>query len=204
MSASISGMSSVREATYCLLQREYLALVVVAGAAEGTEPHRLRRDRVQGREHIGEVAVDGGAFGGRGLRHERIRVHPAFDLLHDVEPGTDDARVLAQHVHPRNRHGSRFEGLHHPVLPIHLVGGGEERAGRLLAEDVLATPRGEQERGIALPALELPDNERLAGGEPRQLGPQKGFERPFVEAVGVGGAHRRQLGNVAHARVLIG
>ena len=173
-----------------------LALVVVAGPAEGTEPHGLRRHRVQGREHVGEVAVDGGSLGGRSLGHEGVRVDPSLHLLHHVELRADDAGVLAEQVHPRNRHRRRFESLHHPVLPVHLVGGPEELARRLLAQHVLPAAGLEEERRVALPPFELAHHERLAGGKARQRRAQESLESPFVEAVS--GPHRRQLGNVAH------
>ena len=179
-----------------------LPFVVVAGPAEGAEPHFLRRDRVQRREHVGEVAVDGRSLGGRRLGHEGVRVDPALHLLHHVELGADDARVVAQEVHPRHRDAGRLQRLHDPVLPVHRVGGGEELARRLLAQHVLPVAGREEERRVALPALELPHHERLADGPVRQLRAQIHLEGPFVEAVS--GPDRRQHGNVAHLAVLIG
>ena len=179
-----------------------LALVVVAGPAEGLEPDGRRRDRVEGGEDLGEMPVDSVPLSRRRLRHEGVREHAAVHLLHHVELRADDLRVLAQQVHPGDGHRGRAEGLHDPVLAVDLVSGGEELARGLLAKHELPVAGLEQERRIALPTFELPDLEPAPRRKVGQLRSKVTREGTLVEAMS--GPHRRHLGNVAHVRILIG
>src|SRR5690606_16122329 len=65
----------------------------------------------------------------------------------------------------RNRHGSASKGADYPVLTLDLVSGFQKLAGRLLAQDECKARAFEQESGIGLTALKLPDAKR-----PRRFG----------------------------------
>ena len=68
---------------------------------------------LQRRDHAVHLVVDGAALGWRHARQGLLPEHPAVDPLHDVEGGADDALVLAQRMHARDREAFAPERFQH-------------------------------------------------------------------------------------------
>jgi WD domain, G-beta repeat len=74
-------------------------------------------------------------------------VPPRITRSAKMRPGTysitkkhcpDDGFVHAQQTSARHRYFGRGQRAHHPVFTVHLMGAGQQRAGRLLAKHILA------------------------------------------------------------------
>ena len=139
----------------------HLALHVALGLAEIAQAGGLIVDAVQLGQGVDLVVVKVGALVlGQGFQL-RLGEHPAGHEIHHVEAGADHVIVFAQQVHGRHRHLAVFaERLHDAVFPVHLVGGRQHLARRLLAQHVFPVAALQQVGGVGLPALELAHLER--------------------------------------------
>jgi len=160
------------------LTREIVARLAVVGQADGGVVHLVKR-----RDDAVHLVVDRRALGGRHARQRLVPEHAPLDVLHDVEGAADDALVLAQREHPRHRDAGAVQRLHDAVFALDCVRRGQQlrRGCGLGAHDVVLAARGEAERGIGLPALELLDGERA--GEPLDVAAQEGFQGGGVETM---------------------
>jgi hypothetical protein len=127
------------------------------------------------------IVVDAGALRRRQLRQRYAGDDAAFDVIHHVERSADDRRVFAQQSRGRHRHVGAWQRAQDPVLALDQVRRRQQLARRLLPQHELLGRRLDQERGIGLTALELPQLRRT--GEIVQLRLQIAPQRLLVETM---------------------
>jgi hypothetical protein len=96
---------------------------------------------------------------GRGDALQRVgREHAALELFHQVKRRADDvARSMVEH-HSRHRNVGLRERAHNAVLAVDRMRGGQQLAGRLLAQHQRAIVEVDEEGRV-----------RLAADDPREL-----------------------------------
>jgi hypothetical protein len=146
----------------------------------------------------GQVKVNGFALrwsqcGQQGFGEKSTLYH-----FHHVELGANDAGVVAQAVHDRNRYIGILQRFHDPIFPIHLVRRWQQLTRRLFAQHISAVGGLQQEGRIGLATLKLADLQGtlVVGNVCCHIPGQYGF----IELVGL--AHRGQL-DVTHQCLLV-
>ena len=165
-----------------------LAGEVVAGPAVVAEADGAGVHGVQAREHEVHRVEERGALGRSHSGQVRLDHEPAVHVLHDVERGADDVRVLAERIGPWHRDVGAPERGDDAVLAVHRMRRRQELARRLAPEHVLAARRLEVVRGTGLAAVELPHGDGTA--EPLDVLAHVALERGHVEPVRL--AHLRR------------
>ncbi|TWH69118.1 hypothetical protein JD77_04120 [Micromonospora olivasterospora] len=155
------------------------------GAAEVGQPDRRGVDRVQGGErvHHGQgqlAALPGGQRVGLRPAAEHLAGHP----LHEVERGADHVGVGAVQQRRGHRHGGGGQGRDDPVLPGHVVRGGQHVPERGAAQHHLVIAGAQQVRQVRLASGDQPGPQRRGGqlraapgqvrGEPVEVQPPWG------------------------------
>src|SRR5262245_26687769 len=146
------------------------------------------------RERRVHGVVDRCAFGGLGIRHVRLPDDAALDVVHEIEGGTGDARVIAVEQRRGDWKFLRVQRADHAELAVDRMRGRKQLTRRLAAQHVAARGRLEQIGGIGLAALELAHAQR--GHEVRQARGEINFEPRGIErerAANVLGAGKRGL-----------
>ncbi len=102
--------------------------------------------------------------------------------LHHIEPGADDAVVVAWSIGPRHRVAGRMERRDDPELAVYSVGRSQQAAWRLAAQNKRPRWRSQLVVWIGLPSLKLAHCQRagialdIGGHPPRESG--------LIEAMG--------------------
>ena len=123
---------------------------------------------VQTRQHLDYRPVDRAAILRRTVRQRRIRHRTAFDILHEEERRSDDARILTEQVRFRHRDFARAERGHHFVLAFDRVCRWQELSRWFSAEHEsrLVSAALDEVRRIGLTTAELThDKRRLDTGD---------------------------------------
>ena len=115
--------------------------VVVARPPEVGEAGRPPVHLVQAREYPDGVVPERPPVAGREAGQRQLRQDPSRHVSHQVEGSADHVRVLAEHHGLGDRHAGSAERRDHAELPLDGVSRGQELAGRLAPEDVLAARR---------------------------------------------------------------
>ena len=114
---------------------------------------------MQGSQCFAERIVDGTAVFVRQAGQCGIEDDAARHKIHHIKGGADDGIILAKEMHTGNGNRRIAQCLHDAEFTIHLMGAGQQRAGRFLAHDELrrAIPHAgrKQECGIGRAALKL-------------------------------------------------
>ena len=125
------------------------------GAAEIAQSHGLGLHRMQIGQSLDEAFVKGTALRRGQSRQAGVVKDPTFDHFHHVEISTDHRWISAEMQHLWHRDRRVAQGMHHPVFPIHRMGGRQQRSRGLLAQDVFAPTGGQLIGWIALARIEL-------------------------------------------------
>jgi hypothetical protein len=133
-----------------------------------------------------EIVIDPGPVLRRDIGQGRVHQDAARHVVHHIEVGADDARVLAEDAGVGHGHVRILQRAHGGVFAVDLVGGGKQDAGRFLPQDVTlevaAVARDQKEGRVRGATLELVNLQPLA--EVLDTLVQIPVERGDVEAMG--------------------
>ena len=109
-------------------------------------------------------------------------MYPTFNVIHDVERGTDHLGIFAQQASGGHRHVGAAQGADHLVLALDHMRGRQQLARRLLAQHIALLANAQQEGRVGLPTLKLLNGHAVLGARYASL--QVGGQFRFIETVG--------------------
>ena len=119
-----------------------LALEIAARPAEISKPDLADIDVMERGQRAIHGVVDGSAFLVAGkVRQGRVPEDAAVDEAHDKEHAADRGILGRQEQCVGDGHFRSFQGPHHAIFAIHLVGGFQKLARRLGAQYIAAAFR---------------------------------------------------------------